>query len=185
MLNKYKWLKKYLVILWFLGQANYACAGVYDDLLKALEDNNTAEVTAILQKGMDVNTVDRSGNSLLILAVQKGNNELVSFLLAHRARVRVRNQHGDTPLMFAALKGNIEIAKLLVAAGAEVNHAGWTPLTYAAFEGHHQVVDFLIKQGAEVDARAPNQATALMLASRNGHLETVKILVPGAGIEPA
>ena len=65
-----------------------ATAGVYDDLLKALEDNNTEAVTTILQRGMDVNTVDKSGNSLLMLAVEKGNVELVRFLIEHRARVR-------------------------------------------------------------------------------------------------
>lgn len=171
-------LLRSIAVVFLLGiQAAAAFAGVYDDLLKAIEDNNTEEVTSILKRGMDVNTVDKSGNSLLTLAVQKENIVLVRFLLDHRARVRVRNQYGDTPLMLASLRGNLEIAKLLAAAGAEINHPGWTPLIYAAFEGHAKVVDFLIKQGAQVNALAPNQATALMLAARNGHAEAVKLLL--------
>ena len=62
-------------------------AGVYDDLLKAIEDNETQTVTSILERGMDVNTVDKSGNSLLMLAVEKGNAELVRFLINHRAQI--------------------------------------------------------------------------------------------------
>src|SRR4030067_817467 len=106
-----------------LIQSGGAFAGIYEDLLKAIEGDNTREVTAILQRGMDVNTVDKSGNTLLMLAVQKGNAELVRFLLAHRARVNVRNQYGDTPILLAALKGQIEILKLLVAAGGEINQS--------------------------------------------------------------
>ena len=66
---------------------------------------------------------------------------------------------------------------LLVAAGAEINHPGWTPLIYAAFEGRDDVVEFLVANGADLNALAPNQATALMIASRNGHLGTVKLLL--------
>ena len=64
-----------LVMVLFV-QAMTASAGVYDDLLKAIEDDDTETVTTILQRGMDVNTVDKSGNSLLMLAVQKGNVDL-------------------------------------------------------------------------------------------------------------
>ncbi len=55
------------------GLAGGTYAGIYDDLLRAIEGNNMEEVTSILQRGMDVNTVDMSGNSLLMLAVMKGN----------------------------------------------------------------------------------------------------------------
>lgn len=136
--------------LLLLLQTGAAFPGVYDDLLKAIEDNNTSEVTAILQRGMDVNTVDKSGNTLLILAVEKGNLDLVKFLIGHRARVHSRNQYGDTALMMAALKGQLEMAQLLVASGAEINHSGWTPLAYAAFGGHAQVVEFLIEDRKSV-----------------------------------
>ena len=79
--------------------AGIATAGVYDDLLKALEDNNTEAVTTILQRGMDVNTVDKSGNSLLMLAGEKGNVELVSFLIEHLAPGWGRKQYGDKTMI--------------------------------------------------------------------------------------
>ncbi len=167
----------FLSLALLVGAAGPVRAGIYDDLLKAIEENDTAKVTTILQSGMDVNTVDPAGNTLLMLAARNGNGGLVRFLLDHRARVRGRNRHGDSALMLAALKGHLEIVKLLTGAGAEINHAGWTPLSYAAFEGHTEIARFLLNQGAAVAARAPNGATALMAAARNGHLETVKLLL--------
>ena len=35
----------------------------------------------------------------------------------------------------------------------------------------------MLAKGAEIDAQAPNGATALMIASRQGHLETVRLLL--------
>lgn len=93
------------LVISLLLLAGKATAGIYEDLLKAIEGNDTQTVTDILQRGMDVNTVDKSGNSLLMLAIEKGNADLVRFLVAHRAKVNVRNQYGDTPLMLASLKG--------------------------------------------------------------------------------
>ncbi|MDR2239931.1 MAG: ankyrin repeat domain-containing protein [Zoogloeaceae bacterium] len=168
--------RRLFLILTLAFAAQTAFAGIYDDLLQAIDNDDTATVTAILQRGMDVNAVDKTGNSLLTLAVQKENVDLVRFLLEHRARVQTRNQYGDTPVMLAALKGNIKIVKLLVTAGAELNYPGWTPLLYAAYAGHEEVVDFLIHNGADINAKAPNQATALTLAAQNKHTKVVKLL---------
>lgn len=168
--------KRAVVFLVLIFSCSLGFAGIYDDLMQAIDNGDTNTVTTILQRGMDVNTVDKSGNSLLMLAVQKENIDLVRFLVEHRAR-QVKNQYGDTPLMVAALKGNLDMVKLLVNAGADVNNSGWTPLIYAAFEGKDLVVRYLLEKGADVDAVAPNQMTALMLAAKNGHEDTVRALI--------
>jgi len=173
-------LKKYLFLCLAavsLLAANPVSAGVYDDLLKAIDMNDTNTVTSILDRGMDVNTVDRSGNSLLILAATNGNKTLVEFLLAHRAKLGVRNQVGDTALMVASLKGHLEIVQLLVNAQAEINQTGWTALHYAVFEGQDEIVKFLLQKGADINAKAPNHMTALMLAAKNGNEKVVKTLL--------
>jgi len=156
--------------------AGIASAGVYEDLFRAIENDETKTVTSILERGMDVNAVDKTGNSLLMLAVQKDNVELVRFLLERRARVQTRNQYGDTALLLAALKGNIDVVKLLVIGGAEINSTGWTPLHYAAYGGNEEVVEFLIRRGANINALAPNQETALTLANQSNHPGVARIL---------
>ena len=79
--------------------------------------------------------------------------------------------------MLAVLRGHDTVAQALLKAGAAVNHDGWAPLHYAAFEGREGMLDALFAAGADVNALAPNKATALMLAARNGHIGVVRRLL--------
>ena len=79
--------------------------------------------------------------------------------------------------MLAVLRGHDAVAQTLLKAGAAVNHDGWAPLHYAAFEGREGMLDALFAAGADVNALAPNKATALMLAARNGHIGVVRRLL--------
>jgi ankyrin repeat protein len=112
-----------------------AHAGAYEDILSAAGNDDTATVTSLLQRGMDVNTADRSGNTLLMIASRNGNLALMKSLIAARANVNRRNQHGDTALLLAALKPAPEAARLLVENGADLNPSGWTPLHYSILSG--------------------------------------------------
>lgn len=154
-----------------------AVAGVYEDMLSALRSGDTPAAIALLDRGVDVNTVDRRGDTLLILSVRENNLQLFEELLARRARLNSRNRDGDTALRLAAFNGQEVFVRRLVEAGAAVNSYGWTPLAYAAFNGHAPIVDYLLKRGAEVDARSENGSTALMIAARNGHLAVVQTLL--------
>jgi ankyrin repeat protein len=158
----------------------YAAAGVYEDLLMNLKSGDTAGSIALLDRGVDVNTVDSAGNTLVMLAVREDNKALLEQLLLRRARVNVRNRNGDTALRLAAFGGKLSFVQRLVEAGAEVNMYGWSPLSYAAFNGHTKIVDYLLKRGAEIDAVTENGATALMIAVRNGHRELVALLLQRA-----
>lgn len=158
-------------------------ADSYDDALSAAALGQDGDLSTLLRKGLDPETVDASGNTLLILAARDGHLSTVELLLKHRAKVTARNAAGDSALMMAVLKGERAVVARLLDAGAPINQAGWTPLMYAAFEGHADIVSLLLARGAEVDARAPNQATPLMLAARNGHLDAARVLLK-AGADP-
>ncbi len=154
-----------------------AHGGAYEDILTAASNDDTATVVSLLQRGMDVNTADRAGNTLLMIASRSGNIPLVKSLLASRANVYRRNQHGDTALLMAAIKPDVEAARLLIEHGAELNPSGWAPLHYAMFSGSRDMTAVLIAKGAKIDAPAPNGQTALMLAVKFGKLELVQLLV--------
>ncbi len=154
-----------------------------DDLFRAVEVNDVATVQSLVDRGMDVNSTNAQGRTILMQAAGGGHADMVKMLLAKRARPNLRAPTGETAIMFAAMKGSLPVVELLYAGGAEINHSGWTPLHYCAWEGHVDVCRFLIAKKADVDARAPNEATPLMIAARQGQQEIVRILL-AAGANP-
>ncbi len=156
------------------------CAGaqqLYEDFLIAVANDRAADVRAMLQRGIDPNTVDASGEPALVIAARAGNTATVDVLLAGRAKVNERNRYGDTALMIAALNGRMDIVKRLRVRGAELDGAGWTALIYAATGGHDAIVTYLLAEGAKINAESPNGTTALMMAVREGRFATAELLI--------
>jgi len=168
---------KMIALLFALLLPASATAGVYEDMEEALISGDTPWAIQLINRGMDVNSVDVLGNTLLMQTVQRSNMDFFDYLLKRRARINSRNRNGETALSLAAYKGKLPFVKRLVEAGADVNLYGWPPLIYASFNGHAAVVDYLLKKGAEVNATTDNGSTALLFAARFGHLEVVELLL--------
>ena len=168
---------KRIALLFCLLLPMLACAGAYEDMEEALIRRDADAAISLIKRGMDVNTVDRKGNTLLIQAIRGDISPLFDYLMERRARVNTRNKHGETALSIAAYTGKLVYAKRLVEAGAEVNFYGWPPLSYAAYNGHLDVADYLIKRGAEVNATTENGSSALFFAARFGHIDVVRLLL--------
>lgn len=148
-----------------------------DDLLNAADIGDNAVVIDGVRRGMDVDSCDEAGLSLLMRAAREGNLELVDFLVRNRASLRARTSWGDTALSLAAQKGHTDVVRRLIQGGGEVNQPGWSAILYAAMEGHVDTVKLLLEKGANPDSRAPSQLTPLMIASRNGHIDVVRVLL--------
>jgi hypothetical protein len=148
------------------------------ELLKAVEEGNVKRAVFYLDRGMDPNTTNADGNTILMIASRHGYTDLASMLIARKASLTKQSPAGDTALLMASLGGHLGVVKLLVAAGAPVQTAkGWQPVHYAAFAGVTDILRFLLEHGADKNALAPNLYTPLMLAVRNGHLEAAKVLL--------
>jgi ankyrin repeat protein len=159
--------------------ANGAWAGVYEDTLIAARNDDSAKVIQFLQRGVDINTADEHGTTLLMYAARNGNESLLDHLLNNDAKPLIKNKYGDDALMFAALQGHAGCVAKLLAAGVkpDTEIPAWTPLIYAAFSGHGTIAKYLLDKGARVDARTPNGLTALMVAARNNRLDIVRLLL--------
>lgn len=156
--------------------AGAALAGVYEDILAAVHNNDTPAVVGLIDRGMDVNTADPAGTTLLMVAARNGNQELLEFLLKRRANFSIINRYGDSALSLAALQGHLKIVQFLGEMGAPMNQEGWAALHYAAYAGHRDVVAYLLSKGADIDAPAPNGQTARQLADSKEHKEVVELL---------
>jgi uncharacterized protein len=166
-----------LVALLLVAAPHARAQDPLDDFMIAVANDRAPQVRALLQRGMDPNSVDAAGDPALLIAARAGNAATVDVLLDARANVDVRNRFGDTPLMVAVLQGRVGVAKKLRARGAAVNTTGWTPLIYAATGGHEELVRWLLVEGAAIDAASPNGTTALMMAAREGRYGAAVLLI--------
>ena len=153
-------------------------AGLFEDFFRAIEMDLADNVTAILKRGFDPNTVNEQGQSGLYLAMREGSEKAAAVLVAAPGiEVDRPNQVDETPLMMAALKGHAAWCIRLLDKGAAVNRIGWTPLHYAASGPNVEAVRVLLDRAAVIDARSPNGTTALMMAARYGTEASVRLLV--------
>ncbi|MDE5776643.1 MAG: ankyrin repeat domain-containing protein, partial [Treponemataceae bacterium] len=94
-----------------------------EELLKAAEENNVAEIERLIKKGTNINTKSRGGDTPLMKTVVKNHNavDAAMVLIKAGADVNAENNALETPLMIAADFNSLEIAKALIDAGADVN----------------------------------------------------------------
>lgn len=117
----------------------------------------------------------------MLKASSQGDTAALDDLVGRGGDVNALSKRGWAPLHMAAGSGALNTVEWLVRKGALVdlpNMQGQTALCIAAGLGHSRVVRFLVSAGADVHAGFP-----LYLASKQGNLETVQILLD-AGCDP-
>ncbi|XP_052421505.1 protein TANC1 isoform X1 [Carassius gibelio] len=141
----------------------------------------------LLERGAQVQQVNRRGACALFCAVRQGHWQIAELLLQHGADVNVSDKQGRTLLMVAACEGHLSTADFLLSKGASlasVDKEGLTPLSWACLKGHKNVVQFLVEKGAVIDHSDKNGRTPLDLAAFYGDADIVHYLVEkGAVIE--
>lgn len=149
-------------------------------LADAVETQNTATVSTLLEKKTNVNAPQADGMTALHWAAYHDDVDTVKRLIAAGADAKTANRYGVTPLSIACTNGTTSIVELLLAAGADAKAAlpgGETVLMTASRTGRLGPVKALIAQKADVNARERKGQTALMWAAAEGHVEVVDALL--------
>lgn len=117
------------------------------DIIKWVHGNNVKEVKECLEKGVDVNTQDRNGRSLLLLATINNQNKMAELLVENGADVNMQADNKDSPFLLAGARGQTELVRLY------------------------------LEKGARFDVFNRYYGSALIPACERGHVETVRLLV--------
>ena len=143
---------------------------------------------SLLQRGADVNVLEKSGTSPLHRASRSGRIDIMQLLLKNNADVNLRNTFGNTPLRLASFAGEVEASRLLLQWGADANtldEEGFSPLHRAARNGHLDVVRLLIESSADIGSRNKVCRTPLHSASFRGHAHISELFIQhGADVDP-
>jgi uncharacterized protein len=145
----------------------------------ALRDESPKVFKALMAlPTLDVNAMNASGESPLMMAALRGNLEAAEALLARGARV----QHdGWAPLHYAATGPEPKLVSLLLARGAKLESLSpnkTTPLMMAARYGDERNVDMLLAQGASRQARNDKNLNAADFARLGGREKLASRLAP-------
>ena len=84
--------------------------------------------------GLDIETVDVSGNSLLCLVVQQNEKSVAKYLLRRGANINHQNFKGNTPLHFAFGYRYDDLGKYLLSKGANSELTNEDGLTCYEFQ---------------------------------------------------
>jgi len=90
----------------------------FDQAHRAIKRGQIAALEKAIPAAIDVNTPNRFGWTLLMVAALEGNTKIGSLLIELGADVAALNKFGESALSLAAHKGHLPFVKLLKAHGA-------------------------------------------------------------------
>lgn len=108
-----------------------------EQAILSAKSSNIAEMEDALEEDIPINTADKFGNTLLILAAQQGSKRMVKFLLRRGADINAQNMNGCTVLHYCHAYSHVGLADYLISRGADdsiVNLDGLTCYEGLAYE---------------------------------------------------
>ena len=145
-----------LLVLLFTQDTKQA---LNDQLFEAVRKGDAAAVTALLDKGADVNAKFRYGQTALFKAAERGHTAVVKVLLDRGADVKVQDTfYKATAMTWALDHGHAEVVRLLFEKGAG-------SADEVLMSGVNSGNEALVKVALDKGGAKPQTLTAALVAS--------------------
>jgi len=150
-----------------------------DQMWEAARRGDAASVTAMLDKGADVNAKFRYGTTALFKAAERGNTEVVKVLLARGADPTIKDTfYNATAMTWALSQKHVDVVRLILEKDpTSVNEVLMTGVR----EGNPPLAQIAIDRG--VDKKNLSSALAVAQSSEPKNTEILEMLKK-AGAEP-
>ena len=83
--------------------------------------NKYAELETLFIEGLNPDSKDQNGNTILIIAAQNDNKRIVKLALRYGAQINMQNSMGNTALHFSSEYKYINVSNYLIQKGADPN----------------------------------------------------------------
>lgn len=120
-------------------------------LLDAVKENQFEKAKLLIEKGANVNSKDKYGDTPLHAAILQGNIEIAKLLLKNGADINAKDNSGFTVMHNCH---SPEVVAYLIEKGADINardRLGLTPLHWAVKQGYQATVELLIEYKADIN----------------------------------
>ncbi|WP_296706716.1 ankyrin repeat domain-containing protein [Treponema sp. UBA7570] len=142
-------------------------------------------VSALIQKGANVNAVNANGESALFAAVKADSSSTINILVENGiitdTRSNLTRDHlGNTPLHYAVKWNSLQAAQSVISLGFDVNSqnlSGKTALSDCCRSDKRQMAVLLIQNGANVNSTDVTGRSVLVDAIQSGNEEMVNLLL--------
>jgi len=150
-----------------------------DQLWEAARSGNAEAVTALLDKGADVNAKFRYGATALFKAAERGNTEVVKILLARGADASVKDTfYSATAMTWALSNKHVEVIRALLEKDASsVNDVLMTGVR----EGNAALVEVALARG---EVKPETLSAALAAALSDQEKSAIAEILKKAGAVP-
>lgn len=156
--------------------------------IAAAANGQLARLHNLIGRGVDVNSTDAEGRSLLYIAAEYNHQEIVKYLLTAGANPQQVSKQDITPIQIALNNNAKEVAIAIMrhlAKQGEMVSDGWLAMHYAAYAGVNSAIDYLIKLGNPINVTVGG-VSPLYLAASQGHTPAVqKLLMHHAAVDIA
>jgi len=164
---------------------DYDLKSLEDPVFRFMDEHDFEKAKSIFKNNPSFFKIrDKSGQTALHYAVDRGYADCVEFILQNGADPDAVNYLDGTPLVraicFCPAESNLSITNLLIKYGADVNKVShyYTPLNWAAMKNKMDIAESLVNAGAKVNARdAYMKLTPLHFSAFWGNVDMAKFLV--------